>query len=192
MNSDSFLTNYRLLVNGLDDHARRIAADYGAHMSCGKGCDGCCQHLSLFWVEGFALFDALRKSPKPKADSIRCKAALAGSGLQCPLLEGHACLLYEARPIICRTHGLPLMHEENGSREVHYCPENFRDLKALPGTAVLDMEVVNASLATINALFVAEFFPPGSRPSGERHKLSAFLSGPAEQCFIDRIGTETR
>ena len=191
MNADLVLTNYRLLVKSLDDHARRIAADYGAHMKCRKGCDGCCQHLSLSWVEGFALYDALSKAPKTQADIIRRKAAHAGPDLECPLLNGHFCLLYEARPVICRTHGLPLLNEENGGREIYYCPENFRDLETLPGTAVLDMEVVNTSLATINALFVAEFFAAGTRPVAERHKISEFLSGPAEQCFIDRIGDES-
>ena len=191
MNADLVLTNYRLLVKSLDDHARRIAADYRAHMKCRKGCDGCCQHLSLSWVEGFALFDALRKSPKPIADIIHRKAAQAGADLECPLLEGHTCLLYDARPVICRTHGLPLMNEEKGGREVHYCPENFRDLETLPGTAVLDMELVNTSLATINALFVAEFFTEGPRPSADRHKISEFLSGAAKHWFIDRIGGES-
>ena len=191
MNGDLMLANYRMLIKSLNDHARRVARDYADHMQCRKGCDGCCQHLSLFWVEGFALFDALRQKPAAKAAEIKRRLGAGLKDCDCPLLEEHGCLLYEARPVICRTHGLPLMNGTGEERALHYCPENFRNLETLPGDAVLDMEVVNASLATINTLFVAEFFGEGPRPSAERHMLADFLCGPAEQWFVDRIGHET-
>jgi uncharacterized protein len=190
LNTDALLENYRELVACLDDHADRIAETFGEHMGCRKGCDGCCRHLSIFWVEGFALFEALRKSSKAKADIVRRKVAQGGSSLECPLLEDRSCLLYEARPVICRTHGLPLMNESDRGPEVHYCPENFRHLKTLPGSAVLDMETVNSSLATINTLFVEDFFVDGPKPPKERLKISEFLSKDAEKWFIDKIWDE--
>ncbi len=190
MNADALLENYRELVACLDEHADRIAETFGEHMVCRKGCDSCCRHLSLFWVEGFVLYEALQKSTKTKADIVRRKIAHAGSSLECPLLEDHACLLYAARPVICRTHGLPLMNESERGQEIHFCPENFRNLQTLPGSAVLDMETVNSSLATINTLFVEDFFVDGLKPSAERHNISEFLSNNAEKWFIDKIWDE--
>lgn len=190
MNSDAALKNYRQLTAYLDDQASRIAETFGEHMACRKGCSGCCRHLSLFWVEGFALFEALRKSSKVQADIVRRKIVRTGPGPECPLLEDHICLLYEARPVICRTHGLPLMNESDRGPNVHYCPENFRDLKTLPGSAVLDMDRVNSSLATINTLFIEDFFGDAPKPSKVRLKISEFLSDRVERWFIDRIWDE--
>ena len=187
MSGESVLENYRELIKSLDSHAAGITDLYGEHMACRKGCDGCCRHLSLFWVEGYALFDALRKAPKARADFVRHKIGHGTKSLECPLLEDHVCLLYDVRPVICRTHGLPLMNECQSGPEIHCCPENFRIFQKLPGDAVLDMETVNSSLATINTLFIEEFFGENRKPVVERLKISEFLSSCAEKWFVDKI-----
>jgi Fe-S-cluster containining protein len=187
LSGEAVLENYRELIKSLDSHAAGITDIYGEHMDCRKGCDGCCRHLSVFWVEGFALFDALRKAPKARADIVRRKIAHGATSLECPLLEDHVCLLYEARPVICRTHGLPLMNEYQSGPEIHCCPKNFQNFQALPGDAVLDMEMVNSSLATINSLFVEDFFAESRKPAEERLEISEFLSSGAETWFVDKI-----
>jgi Fe-S-cluster containining protein len=149
------LQNYRQLLSRIDDLCRRSEERYAGHIACRKGCDECCRHLSLFWVEGAALALALQSLPEEQRAHLRKKARDSRPDGPCPLLENGVCLLYRARPIICRTHGLPVL---TGDGQVDFCPRNFVGLAALPGDAVLDLERLNTALAGVNALFVAEIF----------------------------------
>ncbi len=96
---------------------------------------------------------------------------------QCPLLAGGECLLYGARPLICRTHGLPLLVDDGAGRRVDFCPENFRGLESLPGEAVLDLERLNAALAAVDAHFAEEAFGGGKAPRRRLTLADALLLG---------------
>lgn len=156
---DRHLANYRTLVERVDALCRQIETDFRSQIVCRRGCDSCCRHLSLFWVEGVALAQALENWPAPTAARIRERARLSSVDGPCPLLEDGACLLYVARPLICRTHGLPLLVSAGEARRLDYCPENFQDIDALPAAAVIDLERLNTTLAAINALFISAAFP---------------------------------
>ena len=168
------LQNYRTLVERLDALGQRIEAEFRAQIACRRGCDACCRHLSLFWVEGVALAQALDAQAESAADRIRERARRATTDGPCPLLEAGACLLYAARPIICRTHGLPILAGEGEARRIDYCPENFRTIDTLPAGAVIDLDRLNTTLAAINSLFVSEVFH-GQAPGQERLTIAEAL-----------------
>lgn len=163
------LENYRALLQRIDEMCRATAERFEAHLACRPGCDSCCRHLSIFTVEAAALTRALAQLPPEQAEVIRQAAAQAETEGPCPLLKGGLCLLYEARPIICRTHGLPLLVTRDDSKEIDFCPENFQGLASIPGSAVLDLERLNAALAAINALYLR------SCPGPERLTLAQAL-----------------
>jgi uncharacterized protein len=150
----SGLENYRALLARVDEICHMTSERFGAEIVCRAGCDACCRHLSIFAVEAAALNRALHQAPGDLSARIRQRAAAAAPEDPCPLLQDGLCLLYQARPIICRTHGLPLLLHRDGKSEIDFCPENFRGLESIPGSAVLDLERLNATLATINALFL--------------------------------------
>ncbi|MEJ2200058.1 MAG: YkgJ family cysteine cluster protein [Desulfuromonadaceae bacterium] len=162
-----YLRNYRQLVERVDGLNQRILQDYPEQIHCHPGCDSCCRHLALFWVEGVALSFALRELPRDEAEHIRQRARCVGPDDPCPLLEGGRCLLYAARPLICRTHGLPLLGQRDGERFVDVCPKNFQGIAQLPPAAVLDLDRLNVTLASVNSLFVAEAFG-SEKPATER------------------------
>ena len=108
------------------------------------------------------------------ASRIRERARRSSPDGPCPLLEESRCLLYTARPIICRTHGLPLIMTQDGERTVDFCPLNFQGLDTLPGNAVIDLDRLNTTLAAVNALFVAEYYH-GSPPEKERLTIAEAL-----------------
>jgi Fe-S-cluster containining protein len=168
------LANYRTLVERVDALGQRIETEFRAQIACRRGCDACCRHLSLFWVEGVALALALDELSEPVAAEIRERARRAAADGPCPLLDAGACLLYAARPIICRTHGLPLLAGGGEARRIDYCPENFRDIDTLPAGAVIDLDRLNTTLAAINALFVSEAFC-GRLPDRERLTIAEAL-----------------
>jgi len=150
----SGLENYLALVNRIDELCDRTAQSFQSQISCRAGCDACCRHLSIFAVEAAALRQALHELPNEDAALVRQAAQLSLPEDPCPLLHDGLCLLYAARPIICRTHGLPLLVNRDGAGCVDFCPENFRDLPSIPGSAVIDLERLNTMLAAINALYL--------------------------------------
>jgi len=168
------LENYRTLVARVDALSQRITDEFNDRIACRRGCDACCRHLSLFWVEGVALAQALEGLPEAAAERIRERARQAAADGPCPLLEEGACLLYAARPIICRTHGLPLLTGGGMERRIDYCPENFRGVESLPAGAVIDLERLNTMLTAVNALFISEVFH-GQLPGQERLAIAEAL-----------------
>jgi hypothetical protein len=169
------LDNYYEFLAKVGLFCRRVEQEFGAHLACRAGCDGCCRHISLFWVEAVALAKALNGLPSGEAARIRARASGVSPDDPCPLLEDGRCLLYAARPIICRTHGLPLLTIRHGERSVDFCPLNFQGIDSLPGSAVIDLDRLNTALTAINALFVAEFFR-GTPPARERISIAEALN----------------
>ncbi|MCM0084427.1 YkgJ family cysteine cluster protein [Geomonas sp. Red32] len=169
------LDNYLTLVGRVDELCGRTASSLASHISCTPGCDSCCRHLSIFAVEAAALRQALSRRPTAEAGVIRSSAEESTPDGHCPLLKGGLCLLYEARPIICRTHGLPLLITREGEQEVDFCPRNFQELESIPGSAVIDLERLNAVLAAINALYLQ------SSPGPERVTIADAILGPQEE-----------
>lgn len=178
LDSDAILRNYRGLLGKIDGFWAQVASVCPGQLACRQGCDSCCRHLSLFWVEGAALGAALAQLPTAQIDTIRQRARQAEPTGACPLLCQGSCLLYPARPVICRTHGLPvLLANSQGQRQLDHCPENFRSIDSLPAGVILDLEVLNTTLSAINRLFVAECFRD-TFPGPERLSIADFLLYP--------------
>ena len=80
---------------------------------CAEGCDHCCRSLphlpTITKPEWERLRDAITALSAADRDEIasRTAAAPASGPLTCPMLdlERGSCLVYEARPIACRTYG---------------------------------------------------------------------------------------
>ena len=150
---DENLANYRSLLSRVDQHCGKICEEFAEQLSCRAGCSACCQHLTLFPVEAANLVTAVEQLPSELRALLAGRIQWPESGT-CPLLLDDRCTVYSNRPVICRTHGLPLLADVEGVQIVDCCPENFRGAEALPGSAVLNLESLNCALAAINALFV--------------------------------------
>lgn len=173
---DAALAPYRALLAQVDQLCARIAAAFPDQLACRAGCAACCTLQSVLPVEAAALALAIEQLPPEAAAALRRRLASAVDAEGCPLLTDDRCPLYAARPVICRTHGLPLLVEDEHGRRVDRCPLNFTGLAALPGTAVIDLERLNQALILANRHFLASCCPDDSRP--ERIPLretSAFL-----------------
>ncbi len=153
-NLGATLENYYNLVSRVDELCRRITTDYAERLACREGCDECCRHITLFPVEAVALASALGGLPPAEVSRIRERAASAVNAEPCPLLEEGRCLLYAARPVICRTHGFPLVVEREGDRVIDFCPKNFNGITTFPSSIVIDLDLLNTTLAAINSLFL--------------------------------------
>jgi len=85
----------------VDALASQLAARHGGRLSCRRGCSGCCQdNLSLLPIEAarIRMYHArLLEQGRPHDPGV------------CAFLDNDgACRIYEQRPYVCRTQGLPL------------------------------------------------------------------------------------
>lgn len=145
------LRNLAALRHRVDHHAARVMGHYLAHFACKRGCTGCCQtERTVSDVEYEALRLAVARLPAP----TRARLVEAAAGTPCPLLLDGGCAVYADRPVICRSHGLPLVMEE----QLDVCPLNFTggDIAALPREDVLSIDVVTTILVAVNQLFCQE------------------------------------
>jgi len=175
------LESYRQLVERVDRFAAGVAQLYPDALACRRGCDGCCTHIGISAVEAAALALAVAQLPPTEAAALRQRAERMEEGEGCPLLADGICLLYAARPIICRTQGLPLLVTEEPGRRVDHCPLNFRGIDSLAGTAVLELGTLNQALAAINLLCLRELRGQGGKlperlPLAEALQLELDLS----------------
>jgi Fe-S-cluster containining protein len=154
---DLVLKNYTALLKRVDAHIQKVEKDYSDKIACKKGCDSCCRFLSLFPVEAFAMSAAFLKMDKSCQDLVRSnldRIEPEKGKEDCPLLIHRECVLYEARPIICRTHGFPIYIEKNGENLVDFCPKNFKGMKSFSKDALLNLEQLNTLLTAINTQFL--------------------------------------
>ncbi len=162
------LSNYRLLVSRVDELCGRINRRFADSIACRPGCSGCCRHLTLFPVEAALLVTALAALPAPSRRLLAQRGEMPLAG-PCPLLQDDRCLAYADRPIICRTHGLPLLTDIDGERRIDYCPENFHGVGSIPGDGIMNLDLVNQTLVAINEVFLRKTAVPAYR---ERERFS--------------------
>lgn len=152
---------YQKLQAKIDHLIGKLNQRYQQHLRCGAGCSGCCHHhLSLFPVEAANVQAAIEKLPDEIKAQIKAQAVSVveneknGADVSCPLLINDQCAIYESRPIICRTQGLPLLYEaEDGEHEVDFCPLNFTSDEAiadLDEAHLIPLDAINLQLVMAN------------------------------------------
>ena len=119
MENEEYFKEYFAIRDELDRHCAGLYKLHAPHLNCKAGCDSCCMDFRIFPVEFYAIKqqagDELKKAMSPASES------------GCPFLVNHRCVIYDARPIICRTQGLPLLYMGEEQWELSACELNFTD-----------------------------------------------------------------
>jgi Fe-S-cluster containining protein len=135
------------------------------------------ERFSVFEVEARPIREALAQLARTDPEARRrVRERGEDPGLRaCALLLDGRCSVYEQRPLICRSHGLPIgvrESDEPGSPlRLDHCPLNFSKLehgdRDIPRASVLVLDAINQPLAVL-----AELTAPG-QPRVELARLAA-------------------
>ena len=99
--ADDDLAEYRALVQKVDAAVSGATKRADDQVTCRAGCSSCCvDGLSVLPVEAFAI---------AAHTAVHGLTKSRGAHDACVFLDGDGrCVVYAARPLLCRTHGLPL------------------------------------------------------------------------------------
>ncbi len=155
---------YDELAAKVDAFFDRVASRHAGEMACRSGCTDCCQaQLTLTAVEAGVLSDRLPTLPPAIRRRLagRARVAMArtdDSGPCAGLGAGGRCELYANRPLVCRSHGVPVRVGRAALPVLEACPHNFRDdaVARLAPEDVLDQETLSTVLHAVNALHARE------------------------------------
>lgn len=180
---------YRALRRRVDEHEAAAVAR-GADLRCGAGCEACCHvSLSVSPLEAAELEAALRALDDVAfaelvgrlEESVNSDRSRVDDGsahgdddhdddLRCVMLgDDGRCAVYAARPLVCRSQGLPLAYPSDlvpieavraraGDKALVWCPLNFTT-RPPTGPDLLDAGRLDEALALLNRAFVADGDP---------------------------------
>jgi hypothetical protein len=151
--SNSATGTQQLLNTNVDGFFARFQAAHGDAMRCREGCSHCCfTSLTVFLSEALVISNWFMEQSAENQRSLmkawRETPPFSGadaSGIERPactfLRADGRCSIYPARPVVCRTQGVPLLIVSPGSTEtkkeitVSHCPLNFSEKNSLPPMA---------------------------------------------------------
>ena len=146
---------YYSLRQEIDELSNKLSSEYHNHLQCKKGCDQCCVNLNILPVEYYAILNELSPEEIPDISTITNRED------PCTFLQDHACTIYPSRPVICRTHGLPMLflNDEGDDMELAYCELNFTNAEDLEFTTenTYPEDHYMSKLYQINREFVKHF-----------------------------------
>lgn len=142
MNSDQMIKTLHQNASSFFD---KVIDKNESTMACKKGCSACCRvDLSVFEIESELIRNWFMELSKLEQVVLANKWAQESQGGFCQFLKEDACTVYEVRPTICRTQGLPLFIESENLLD--YCPLNFTE-KTPEKNDWLNLERLNTMLS---------------------------------------------
>ena len=151
--ADRYLDQLRAKI---DQHFADAVEREPESFACASGCSRCCGHrFGVFALEARRVREALLhlEATRPgERERLRASASDPEHAHQCALLLDDRCAVYEERPLLCRTHGLPTPSEGGG---FDACPLNFTLAPPHPKSLLHPMRLTEG-LAMVAALSGAD------------------------------------
>jgi uncharacterized protein len=143
--ADLDVTAWQKVATRVDQFFSKVESQHAEKLACRIACTSCCHpDLTLTFIEAAIVGVAVDGLPSTDRAAV-AKAAEEGSPL-CPLLLNSRCSIYESRPVICRSHGLPIRQDD----QVSSCELNF--LNGFPEDAILNAGLLSVWLMVADGM----------------------------------------
>ncbi|HAQ60663.1 TPA: hypothetical protein DCR49_01465 [Candidatus Delongbacteria bacterium] len=150
-NNQYYFDAYFDFIKFVDEKISALEQIHSKYLVCKKKCSSCCMDTTVLPIEFFSILSAV------KSKNIN----ISVSKESCSLLKKSLCQIYEIRPLICRTHGLPLAYGQDDdplSKSVSFCELNFtKRIPAFKDSNILDMDELNIELVRLNEKFLKSY-----------------------------------
>ena len=136
----------------IDAFFTRVETRHGGDMQCASGCSDCCHtRLTVTGVEATAIRAEVASWPAARRAALVTNAATGPTDRCAALDPAGRCLVYAARPVVCRSHGAPIRMRVDSLPVVQSCYRNFTHTTPDPD-CVIDQETLSTlSLAVDRA-----------------------------------------
>jgi uncharacterized protein len=168
---------YRELCAKVDAFFARVAARHRDELRCDRGCYDCCDvRLSITGVEAAAVAAAWSQLSEERRAEVR--DTWRDGATACAALDRQGrCAVYEGRPLVCRSHGVPIRFSDARDKRslpvVEACFHNFTT--AGPAAADPDCILDQTTLSAMLLLIDREDAATRDRPAHQRFELAALL-----------------
>lgn len=148
------MSRYPELAAKVDAFFARVQARHRAEMACDSGCSHCCHtRLTITGVEAQAIVDEIATWPTQRREQLSTNVTTAAADRCTALDAGGRCLIYQVRPIVCRSHGAPIRLRDGRSLPVvQACRDNFtaRGPEAADADCIIDQETLSAMVLAVD------------------------------------------
>lgn len=151
MSDQPLFQSYEGFLHKIDLFCADIVHRLGSRLQCRAGCALCCgRDIDVLPVE----FHFLHSRPIVSG-AVKQLGSVSLRGGNCSFLHQDRCAIYPHRPVICRTHGLPLLVRCPEGEQRDCCPLHAGPLGlgTLARSDLIDLETLNTLLSAVNLLF---------------------------------------
>jgi uncharacterized protein len=161
----------------VDAFFARVTDRHGSDMQCATGCSDCCHvQLTITAVEAAAIRAHVATWP---SELRRDLANMEPGSDRCAALDSAGkCKVYDARPLVCRSHGVPIRLTRGSLPVVESCHRNFTRTAPDPD-CILDQATLSATVYAIDRAEAAERGATAGDPAreaGGRVELAGLLA----------------
>jgi len=160
------------LTSKIDLFFTRVEQRHPDDMKCRTGCSDCCHvRLSITRVEAEAIRTVVETfTDEQRANLARSLASAAPD--RCAALDvSGRCTIYAARPVVCRSHGVPIRMGRGSLAVIQACHHNF----TARGPAAADPDCILDQATTSTILLAIDRDAHADDPDGERVDLAELI-----------------
>jgi uncharacterized protein len=170
---------YAALVAKVDAFFSRVEARHGDQMQCHTGCNDCCQDgLSVTGVEAAVISAALAAMPAAERQALAAGTRSPRPDRCVALTADGRCGIYPIRPLVCRSHGLPIRMTVPATTPARLpvIDACFKNFTAGADRADADCVLDQTTLSTVLHAIDADHAKQTDAPAGKRVSIFQLLT----------------